>query len=401
MSSVLAYLQARGDFYTRNSMSKKSKSPTLKQADKKQQGGRVRVEADVLPRRALPQCVAIIEELQKTFAGGPATYDQLCEKLDLGSTSPNTKYLFWSAKAYGILIENEQGGYSISEAGRKIAAPTYDKERSEGIVKAVLTPTLLSQFFSDYNGYQIPTPDYFANILEQKYKLPRARAEEAIETILTNGRYAGLLIDDPTGGPARVMLPGSPVPPAAVLPMPDILVVDSASDATKDWSKTCFYITPLGGDESEERKHADMMLKHLIDPVLKDFGFSVVRADKIERSGVITRQIFEHIARCGLCVADLSFGNENVFYELGVRHTMLLPAIQLIRTGDRIPFDVSQGRTIKIDTSDRYTIMDRIESGRRELSEHVKHILAAESQDSGEDNPVRVYLPAFKVAAYT
>ena len=96
-------------------------------------------------------------------------------------------------------------------------------------------------------------------------------------------------------------------------------------------------------------------------------------------------------------MADLSFSNPNAFYELGVRHVFRLPTIQLIRKGDKIPFDVSQGRTITIDTSDVYTVMDRFDAARRELPEHVKHIQASGNQGSGEDNPVTIYLPGVKV----
>lgn len=63
------------------------------------------------------------------------------------------------------------------------------------------------------------------------------------------------------------------------------------------------------------------------------------------------------------------------------------PTIQIIRKGDRIPFDVSQGRTIIVDTSDVYTIMDRVESAKRELAEHVGHLDDA-GDGPGEDNPV-------------
>src|SRR6266513_4776654 len=105
-----------------------------------------------------------------------------------------------------------------------------------------------------------------------------------------------------------------------------------------DWDKVCFYITPIGDDGSDSRKHADMMLKHLIEPVFSSLGFRVVRADKIERSGLITQQIFEHLGRSRISVADLSFNNPNAFYELGIRHMTRQPTIQIIRKGDRIPF---------------------------------------------------------------
>lgn len=156
-----------------------------------------------------------------------------------------------------------------------------------------------------------------------------------------------------------------------------------------------FLQTPLGDEASEERKHADMMLKHLLEPVFEKIGFTVIRADEIAKSGIITSQILEHIAKSKLCVADLSFRNPNAFYELGVRHAFLLPTIQIIHKSDKIPFDVSQGRTITIDTADRYTITDRLDSARKELKEYVTNLL----QDSGSEvNPVAVYLPGTKVS---
>jgi hypothetical protein len=89
-------------------------------------------------------------------------------------------------------------------------------------------------------------------------------------------------------------------------------------------------------------------------------------------------------------VADLSFNNPNAFYELGVRHMCKLPTVQMIRKGDRIPFDVSQGRTIKIDMTDVYTVMESVESAKRELRQHLRTALAPEYK--GEDNPVNTDL---------
>lgn len=74
-----------------------------------------------------------------------------------------------------------------------------------------------------------------------------------------------------------------------------------------------------------------------------------------------------------------------------------LPAIQIIRKGDKLPFEVSQGRTITIDTSDVYTLLDRIESAKKELSEYVKSIVSNTNLDISDDNPIRVYLPGIKV----
>ena len=137
---------------------------------------------------------------------------------------------------------------------------------------------------------------------------------------------------------------------------------------------------------------------HSLKPVCDDLGLNVVRADTIDKAGLITRQILEHIAKAAYCIADLSFNNPNVFYELGVRHVCQLPTVQVIRKGDKIPFDVSQGRTIIIDTTDIYTIMDRFESARKELLEHLRKQTKNIKNDIADDNPIKIYLPDLKVS---
>lgn len=72
-----------------------------------------------------------------------------------------------------------------------------------------------------------------------------------------------------------------------------------------------------------------------------------------------------------------------------------LATVQIIRKGDKIPFDVSQGRTIKIDMTDVYSVIDSVESAKKELRQHLKHALSAEYK--GEDNPVNTYLPTARV----
>src|SRR5688572_2458743 len=376
---------------------------TKKSAAKTQpKDARVQISSEVLPRRTLEQVIRVAEILHNTYAGKSASWDDLATALEIGSTSPNRKYIIWAAQAYGIVNKEEGKVISLAETGRKIVAPTYDNEDAEGRLKAILTPTLLSKFYSDYNGHPIPSEIHFPNVLENRFEVPRDRVLEASQIIIENARYAGILEASLDGQPIiRLSGAGIPIPKARfdelVEEVTESVAVITSTEGI-DWSNICFYITPIGDEGTDIRKHADMMLKHLLEPVCKSmFGMEVIRADKIERSGLITQQVFEQLARASLCVADLSFSNPNAFYELGVRHVFRLPTIQLIRKGDKIPFDVSQGRTITIDTSDVYTVMDRFDAARRELAEHVKHIQASGNQESGEDNPVNIYLPGLKV----
>jgi hypothetical protein len=84
--------------------------------------------------------------------------------------------------------------------------------------------------------------------------------------------------------------------------------------------KTCFVIAPIGEDGSETRKRSDQILDHIIKPAVTECGYTAVRADKIEKPGVITSQVIQHVVEDDLIVADLTERNPNVFYELAVRH---------------------------------------------------------------------------------
>lgn len=150
----------------------------------------------------------------------------------------------------------------------------------------------------------------------------------------------------------------------------------------------------IGEEHSEARKHSDLFLGTIIEPALEPFQLKVVRADAIDKPGVITRQILEYIMRSRLVIADLSFHNPNVFYELALRHSVKLPIVQIIRSSDKIPFDVNQMRTVAIDTSDIYSFAPRIDSYRSEVANQVRRALEA---DHIVDTPISVYFPDMKV----
>lgn len=374
-------------------------SKLIKQTQKKAKGPVHRMPAEWLPRLPLEPTLVVAEALRNAFAGKATSANELSSVLGIAPHSRHFTDLISSAVAYGIVNKEATNVYSLSEIGRKIIAPTYEREAAEGKRKAVLNPFVPSIFYSDFDGYPLPPAEVLPSILQTRYEIPPTRVPSAIRVVVDNAIFAGILERSSSGeqiinlsDTSRENTPSLGVGEATK----EIVAVSAEPDAI-EWSNTCFFITPIGEDDSEIRKHADMMLKHLLTPVLTEFSFEVVRADKIERSGLITQQIFEYLVKSRLCVADLSFSNPNAFYELGVRHICKLPTIQVIKKGDKIPFDVAQGRTITVDTSDIYTIIDRMESAKRELAEHVRHFQSSNFQDSARDNPVQIYLPDLRV----
>jgi hypothetical protein len=382
----------------------KSKRQITPRASKKktQQQTRPHVASDDLPKKTLEDALKVAAAIKTNYGKTGATLDQIAKAMDMSASSTSNKYFVWSATAYGIVTKEAENNYKVTEIGRKILSPTFDGEDREGVIKAIATPSVLARFYSDYSSSTLPQGDIFKNVLEENYGIPKIRVDEAINLILANARYAKLLEEQPDGklkllstNAAVGVGSDSATKLAATAPIGEAAPVTSVTEVSTEYSKACFVITPIGDENSPERKHADAMLRHLITPVLAEFGITPIRADKIDKPGHITKQTVEHIAFCKLCITDISFGNPNAHYELGIRHTLKLPSIQIVRKGDKIPFDIQQGRTIIIDTSDPYTIMDRMVSAKAELSEHVKSLLSSTGKQ--EESPITMYLQNLSV----
>jgi hypothetical protein len=100
-----------------------------------------------------------------------------------------------------------------------------------------------------------------------------------------------------------------------------------------------------------------------------------VRADLIDKPGLITQQVIEHIVNARLVVADLSFHNPNVFYELALRHATGKPTVQICRTIDTIPFDIADVRTIRVEMTDIHAFVTQTETWRAELTNQARRAL--------------------------
>lgn len=121
-----------------------------------------------------------------------------------------------------------------------------------------------------------------------------------------------------------------------------------------DAPKKCFVISPIGDDGSPVRKHADMTLNAIIKPALAEYdaAFHVTRGDKSPQIGMITNHVIVDIEESDLIVADLSFLNPNVFYELGFAHAAEKPVIHMVLRDTKLPFDNAGYRTIEFDPTD-------------------------------------------------
>ena len=86
----------------------------------------------------------------------------------------------------------------------------------------------------------------------------------------------------------------------------------------------------------------DKSYKNMIKPAIENAGYTCVRADEIQHSGMIDVPMYEMLFSADLVVADLSTANLNAAFELGVRYALKSRATIIIAESQfAIPFDAS------------------------------------------------------------
>jgi len=95
----------------------------------------------------------------------------------------------------------------------------------------------------------------------------------------------------------------------------------------------CFVLMPF-------REPFFRLYQDHLKPTLEEMGLRAIKSDDIFTPTVIVEDIWEYINRAGFLVADVTGKNPNVFYELGIAHTVGKDVIILTQSEDDIPFDL-------------------------------------------------------------
>jgi hypothetical protein len=115
--------------------------------------------------------------------------------------------------------------------------------------------------------------------------------------------------------------------------------------------RSCFVIMPIGDQiiagrtitENELRDRYTDLIKEAIKTARPEMR--VVRSDEVSKPGGISNDVYTRLMHSDFVVADITFPNPNVFYELGLRHACRCGTILLRGTdGPRVPFDVAGHR---------------------------------------------------------
>jgi len=124
------------------------------------------------------------------------------------------------------------------------------------------------------------------------------------------------------------------------------------------YSPNSMVFSPIFGLPAKEFEKADIFMvmpfQEKLKPVYKDhiqtvadkLNLSIARGDDFFTSSSIISDIWNAINSCKLIIADCTDRNPNVFYEIGIAHTIGKPVIFISQNKEDIPFDVQHIRYI-------------------------------------------------------
>jgi len=151
----------------------------------------------------------------------------------------------------------------------------------------------------------------------------------------------------------------------------------------QDEENVCFVISPIGKSGTEDYNKFKEVFDYVIKPAVKNSGYKlkVIRADDIERAGSFIKDILQNLLDSLVVIADLTGKNPNVFYELGVRHSLSSRTILISQSIEDIPSDLREYRTIIYDTTAKGAV-----DFQKRLTKYLEEIY---EEPNRPDNPVQ------------
>jgi Predicted nucleotide-binding protein containing TIR-like domain len=145
------------------------------------------------PSLTLEESLAMATAIQEGASGMAVSRLTLAELLDRSPSSSTFREVVFSSRTYGLTtggINSEE--FELTALGNA-ATGADEVEREDARRRAVLTVDPYALFFRAFNGKKLPTSAPFKDWLVRNADVPQERAEECMERILEDARFAGLL----------------------------------------------------------------------------------------------------------------------------------------------------------------------------------------------------------------
>lgn len=238
------------------------------------------------PAATFEEALEFAKELFAVGSGQPVRRLTLFDHLGKAPDSGASRMLITNANKYGLT----KGSYvaeqlELTAEGRKaVDESTPRREQAQVRAKlAVLDIEPFRQLYERFTNSKLPAKAVLTDAIKE-FGVPGEFAEEGVDTFIVNLRFIGLL--QTLSGAERIVainhlldsLPTSRIgpngaSPSNVAPEAAPAAVEGRNIITQEhaaFETTCFYITPIGDESSEQRKHSDLFLGNIVEPALSN-----------------------------------------------------------------------------------------------------------------------------------
>jgi tetratricopeptide (TPR) repeat protein len=149
---------------------------------------------------------------------------------------------------------------------------------------------------------------------------------------------------------------------------------------------------PITGKEID----FDRIYQAGIQPAIDAAGMEPIRADEEIAGGIIHKPMFERLMLCDYAIADLTTGNANVFYELGIRHAVRpSTTLSIFECKQQIPFDVRPMRALPYEFDDKGLFGD-VQAAKLKGALTDRLIALRDEDEKSTDSPIFQLLADYK-----
>lgn len=325
---------------------------------------RVYFKQSDFPQTDLQQAQKIASALVDNFAGTDAPPPDIALAIGISPTSSTWPAITGAAIAYGLT----DGGVNaakikLTPLGRRLVAPETEGDDIAARRDAILKPRILKEFFEKYRRAKFPS-DVIAISVLKTAGIPPERAQQALEIIKTNGRYAGIIRDTPTGPFVSLDAPGVPAPAATpALPEHEEEAEPAAPSASPANGVGVAPVTPAAAPAKPafDPKSSRVFISHgkqksivaQIKELLTFGNFEPVVSVEREATAIpVPEKVFEDMRACGAGVIHVATEgeytdkdgnkqrkiNDNVLIEIGAAMALYgKKVILLVEKGLALP----------------------------------------------------------------
>jgi len=166
---------------------------TVKQ--KKPKKPKKRLSQQDVPSYSLEQALRIPKAIYENYAGDPTTPLKVASALNMQPSSGPFRMLCGAAIAYSFT----EGGYGAPEIKltplcKRVLKPLAEGDDYLAKVEALLTPRVINEFLTKYNGSPIPRDDIAENVLEDM-GVPKDKAATVLGFIIESAEALNLITE--------------------------------------------------------------------------------------------------------------------------------------------------------------------------------------------------------------